>query len=386
VKILAGIIILLAGNFFISFQEKAHGKNCPKDCKICTESIKKGLDSLVKRQFPSGGWCWRCRKKLKKHIHLDEGRELLRGANDHVHTVFSSLAILALLSEGSTPTKGRYREAIKKGLDFLLASSSKDGAIWHCYAAYKKPTLTALALLTLLEIYLRISNKELKGKIKSKVKKAIRYLEKSAKGGAWNYKGVQDHVGTTYGVLASLCIAKDCGFGVKEKIIKKAVKYLLRCIRRDGKVNYSRSVSYERDELRARKSYRPGGVLFALKRAGAQNTEKFRKLKEFFTSIRLDKILQLKKQWGWHPILVHKHLYGFFFATLGAREVGGKKWKRWFTTARDFLLKIQDKSGEWKKVSPVPIIGDRMVTRGMLEPIALIILQLPLDNLEILKR
>jgi hypothetical protein len=89
-----------------------------------------------------------------------------------------------------------------------------------------------------------------------------------------------------------------------------------------------------------------------------------------------------------HPLLVSKHLYGFLFATLGARTIGGDKWERWFVQARDYLLKKQSKGGEWREVyRAVPDIAglklkkEKLTSRSMSTSIALIVLQLPLDKL-----
>jgi hypothetical protein len=283
-------------------QERSHPHSCPAGCQICKEAIKRGLEFLAEKQHKSGGWCWDCKKRLKKSVHF-------RTADDdvHAHVIFTSLAMLAFLAEGSTPEEGRYQDNIRRGLDFLLSVSRRGGRIEHGLRGSFAPLQTGFALLVFSEIYPKIRDSKLKVRIKKKARKAIRYLGSVMREGAWGYSILQiqrDHVGMTYGILTSLTAARNAGFMVKERIIKRAVRYLRARIRSSGKVDYSRSKSYEEDRLFPRKSYRAGGVLFALHLAMAKDTKKLRKLKKFFSSIELKKIL--KRKWkgvGDFPIL-----------------------------------------------------------------------------------
>jgi hypothetical protein len=384
------VIISLA--FFVCAldypQKKSHPDSCPAGCGICQDAIKKGLEFLAKKQNSSGGWCWDCKKRLKKLRYF-------RNADDdvHAHVIFTSLAMLAFLAEGSTPEKGKYRDNLQRALDFLLRTPCRGGRIEHGLTGFFTPLQTGFALLVFSEIYPKIMDDKLRDRIRKKAQKAIRYLTRTMRGGAWGYsEQLHDHVGTSYGILTSLAAARNAGFMVRQRVFRRAIRYLQARIRSSGKVDYSRSKSYQDDELFPRKSYRPGGVLFALHLAGAKGTKKFKKVKKFFSSIKLKKIL--KRRWkgigDFHPLLVHKHLYGFFFATLGARVIGGEVWKRWFIQARDYLLKKQSKEGEWRKVYRAIPLGlgikkDKLVSRSLSTSIALIVLQLPLGRLSFVK-
>jgi hypothetical protein len=295
----------------------------------------------------------------------------------HAHVFFTSLALLAFFSEGSTSRKGKYKENIKKGIKFLLESSGKDGRITHGLRYHFEPLQTAMGMVALLEGYLKSSDKDLKTRIKMKVIRAIKYLKKSARKGAWGYNDktfARDHVGMTYCILSSLATARKCGFKIKENVFKKTIKYLRRRIHRDGKVEYSSKLP----SLGWR--YRPGGVLLALGKSDAKDLKEYKSVKKLFTSIKPEKLFREK---NYHPFANPRTLYRFFFATIAAKTIGEKFWKGWFTSARDLLLRSQLKSGEWPKDYKYGdlLSCEKLVLKAMATPVALLILQLPLDNL-----
>ena len=72
------------------------------------EAITGGLDWLVATQSRRGSWA------------ANEGR---------YPTAMTALAGTALLLEGSTPTQGRYAEAIARAVDYLISRSRPNGLI-----------------------------------------------------------------------------------------------------------------------------------------------------------------------------------------------------------------------------------------------------------------
>src|ERR1017187_402617 len=71
------------------------------------EAANKGLDWLTKQQQKDGSWS-----------HAGQNPISMTG-----------MAGLAMLCEGSTVSQGKYREEIKKAVDFLIKKSSKNGLI-----------------------------------------------------------------------------------------------------------------------------------------------------------------------------------------------------------------------------------------------------------------
>lgn len=89
--------------------------------KPLSPAVKKGLAYLVKSQQPDGGWNqgggWRTK----------EGGVRIEGANveDPSDVGNTCLALLALLRAGNTVTEGEYKDAVHKGLRFVLEHVEK---------------------------------------------------------------------------------------------------------------------------------------------------------------------------------------------------------------------------------------------------------------------
>jgi prenyltransferase/squalene oxidase-like repeat protein len=90
--------------------------------KELSESVKKGLEYLVKGQQEDGGWNqgggWRVG-------NAGGGRVEGKNVEDPSDIGNTCLALLALVRAGHTPTEGQYKDAVKKGLDFVLKKVEK---------------------------------------------------------------------------------------------------------------------------------------------------------------------------------------------------------------------------------------------------------------------
>jgi hypothetical protein len=91
----------------------------PKDL---SPAVKKGLEYLVKNQQEDGGWSqgggWRTNVGGNGRV---EGKNV-EDPSDVGNTCF---ALLALLRSGSTATEGEYKEAVAKGLKFVIKTVDK---------------------------------------------------------------------------------------------------------------------------------------------------------------------------------------------------------------------------------------------------------------------
>lgn len=145
----------------------------PKDL---SESVKKGLEYLVKNQQKDGGWNqgggWRTGD-------INGGRVEGPNVEDPSDIGNTSLALLALFRSGSSPVEGQYKDAAAKGLNFILSCVEKAGTeslfitdvmgtqLQNKIGRYVDTFLTALVLA------------ELKGKAGAKEKQLVAALEKT---------------------------------------------------------------------------------------------------------------------------------------------------------------------------------------------------------------
>ena len=90
--------------------------------KELSPAVKKGLEYLVKGQQEDGGWSqgggWRTTGSGGGRV---EGPKV----EDPSDIGNTSLALLALVRAGNTPTEGAYKDAVKKGLAFVVARIEK---------------------------------------------------------------------------------------------------------------------------------------------------------------------------------------------------------------------------------------------------------------------
>ena len=90
--------------------------------KEFSATVKKGLEYLVKAQQDDGGWNqgggWRVGNG-------GGGRVEGKNVEDPSDIGNTSLALLALVRAGNTPTEGEYKDAVKKGLNFVIAKIAK---------------------------------------------------------------------------------------------------------------------------------------------------------------------------------------------------------------------------------------------------------------------
>lgn len=89
--------------------------------KPLSPAVEKGLEYLVKSQRPDGGWNqgggWR--------QNLGGGRIEGPNVEDPSDVGNTAFAMLALIRAGNTPTEGKYRESVQRGLEFILKHVEK---------------------------------------------------------------------------------------------------------------------------------------------------------------------------------------------------------------------------------------------------------------------
>lgn len=195
------------------------------------ESVRKGLEYLVKHQFKDGHW----------------------GANGDQYPVsMTALAGLALLMEGSTIREGKYSTQIRKAADWCMDRSmrgnNRDGLIGNP----EHPTETGrymyghgFATLFLACVYGDEEDRERREKLKDILTRAVKYIgnAQSTQGG-WFYTSAkdghdQDEGSVTITQMQALRAARNAGIPVSKAVIKKGHDYLKNSTTPRGGVVYS---------------------------------------------------------------------------------------------------------------------------------------------------
>ena len=93
--------------------------------KALSAKVLKGLDWVIAQQHKNGGW-----SQGEESVQMGRGAAL----RDKPNVGDSCMAIMALLRSGSAPGKGKYKEAITKGLDFVCKEIAAAAGVTHQWA------------------------------------------------------------------------------------------------------------------------------------------------------------------------------------------------------------------------------------------------------------
>lgn len=159
------------------------------------------------------------------------------GKDERAPLAVTSLAALAWMSGGSTPTRGPYQENVRRAIEYLLANTHRSTDRYPGYIEDREDTISrthghGLATLALAQAYTMSPRSGLGKRIETALKSAVRRIEQSqgAEGG-WYYDpfATLQHEGSvTVSLVQALRAAKDVGVQVDSAVVKKAVEYMKR--------------------------------------------------------------------------------------------------------------------------------------------------------------
>ncbi|MBI4564540.1 MAG: terpene cyclase/mutase family protein [Planctomycetes bacterium] len=219
---LAGITAAGPARASLLAQERA-GERFEEVIPEQVEAIKKGLDFLVRSQGQSGAIGRTCQ------------------------VAFTSLAGLAFMAGGNTPTRGVYAENVYKALRFIMRCVSKKGYInegagrgmggsgmhGHGYG-----------LLFLAELYGmcgEIQDQLDNESVKDAIARAVGLTEYAQDpNGGWLYDPHPNgHEGSvTVTQVQALRAARNVGIQVSQKVIDKGISYIKKSTAADGTIMY----------------------------------------------------------------------------------------------------------------------------------------------------
>jgi squalene cyclase len=314
------------------------------------KAISRGLDYLAKTQQPDGS--------VPANF---SGRSY--------PAAMTSLAGLAFLSSGSTPSNGLYAENIRRAMVYLMqmGDSHPDGLI----AGKVEARCTyghGFAMMFLALCYGMEPSGEYEQRLKHTLDRAIRLVAngQSDKGG-WLYSPVGkggDEGSTTACVLQGLRACRNAGLKVPTETIDKAVGYLKHCQNPDGGIAYSAvSRGYSRTgiSVAAIACYYAAGVYD--RKAGGESSESafvdrlWRYVDENVKDVSNDKDFQV---------------YTNFYLAQAKYQRGNSHWEPYYKKIARDLVSSQRPNGSWPGEDVGPVYGTS---------VALMILQLPYNYL-----
>jgi hypothetical protein len=312
------------------------------------KTVRAGLDYLGRTQSNDGAW------------HESAGGQAYPVA-------MTSLAGLAFLAQGNTPTRGRYAPQVAAAIEYLLKCTTNSGLITGPGQEMGRPMHGhGFALLFLASAYGMEVKESRRAQIREAVNAGVLLTARgqSAAGG-WTYvPGGGDEGSVTVTQVQGLRAAHNAGVLVPRGTIELAVNYLERCRTPEGGICYSLGSG--------------GGARLPISAAAIATLYN---AGEYDAPIAEDCLryvwtqFQAQKNWskgGGHDYYCHLYAAQAFYMA------GDKYWDAYFPATRDQLISMQDKSdGSWN--------GDGIgKTYGT--AIAMIILQLPYKFLPVFQR
>lgn len=312
------------------------------------QAIDRGLDFLASQQLRDGSW-------------------RSTGGSGAYPVAMTSLAGLALLSSGSTPTQGPYARNVSMALTFILKSARRDGLIaqleeeGHCMHGH------GFAMLFLAECYGMEEDPRRQGEIKLALQRAVALTGSSqSAAGGWLYTpdSGADEGSVTVTQVQGLRAARNAGIAVPKKIIDDAMNYLEKSANEDGGIRYQVN-----DQGPSRPAITAAAVV-CWYNAGEFDNPRASKAMEF-----------VEKNLSPGSTTDVRYLGHYYYAHLYLSQAmylaGDRKWRKYFDSMRDALLSAQQPNGAWE--------GDHIgTTYGT--SVALLILQIPCKNLPIMQR
>lgn len=297
-------------------------------------TVGRGLDWLARNQQADGSW-----------YTLSTGQPGV-----------TALCVLAFLSAGHEPGKGRHGAVIDRGLNYVLAAQHPDGLLARHYPSMpmvsNNPSHTAIynhaiAGLMLSEAF-GMTHGQTHAQIRKTIEAALGYTRqrqldrKKWEGdlGGWRYVKpwpVSDSdLSVTSWQLMFLRSCRNAGFDVPAAHIDEAMEYVKRCYDpRSGRFLYA----LYGENRRSSRGMTGAGIL-ALSLGGLHGTEAARTAGDWVLNHPYD---QFNARVEYHD----RFFYGAFYCSQGMFQLGGRYAAEFYPVLLRTLATHQQASGCW---------------------------------------
>lgn len=311
------------------------------------KSVERGLAWLASNQAQDGSW-------------------QNAGGYGTYPVAMTGLAGMAMLAGGSTPTRGRYWQCVRRAVDYLLRRSDPNtGCLSVGPGEHHAMYGHGFATLFLASVYGMEEDRDRTRQLKRVLDRAVELIAnaQSADGG-WYYTpdANTDEGSVTVTQIQALRACHMAGIKVDKKVIDKAVAYIRGCQNPDGGICYRLSMRGSQSCV----AISAAGVA-VLYNAGVYDDQPF-----------VDKAVQFcKSKLSVEVENTGFHLYAHLYWSQALYQRGGDDWVDYYRRATKWLGGRQRADGSWAGDGVGPVYGTA---------IALTMLQLPQALVPILQR
>ena len=291
------------------------------------KSVQLALEWLAKHQLPDGGW------SLDHTVGPGDFRRDPEngnpGARPEARNGATALALLPFLGNGQTHVHGKYKDVVKRGLEFLMDRAQREGR----GISYLEPSGTmyshGLVAIVFGEAYAMSRDYRLAPYAQG----TIWFIEDAQDpvGGGWRYfPGDAGDTSVVGWQLMGLKSGKLSGMEMNKRTYKLAAKFLDSVSIESGSVyGYLDRPNQVDRSHRARTAV---GLLCRMYLGWAHDSQGITRGVEWLSDLGPDTGQYI-------------NMYYNYYATQVMKHYGGETWKKWNAEMREFLVKSQVKEG-----------------------------------------
>lgn len=326
--------------------QKPGGASLPKGISPeAKAAIDRGLAYLARRQSRDGSWSNQSRY----------------GAYP---VAMTSLAGLAMLMDGNTTTQGRFAPQVDRAARFLQRAATPGGLIAHAEREARPMYGHGFSMLFLSQLQGMTEDAARAADIHGVLSRAVQLTAQAqSAGGGWYYTANShaDEGSVTITQVQALRSCRNVGVAVPKAVIDAAMDYLATSQNADGGIRYAK----RQRQGNSRPAITAAAVCCWYNAGAYTDPRATRAMKYCIANIKPE------RTHGGHDYYAHLYLSQALYIS------NHPYWDEYFPKRRDLMLTQQRPDGSWWGDG----VGDIYGTA-----IALIVLQLPFNQLPIMQR
>jgi len=282
-----------------------------------------------------------------KWLARNQGKE---GNWDSKDLGLVSVGALAFLSAGYTTETGKYRQNVRRALDYVLINAKPSGLL-NISGSSRGMYNHGLSTFVLTQAYGMTNDR----RIGLALRKAIKVIVDTQCGdGGWDYKAKRQERGhdLSLAVMQAKALrgAMDIGIHIPRETITMAVRSVQGYYRSsksnpDGEAK-KHGWHHELARYPGRFTYSGGGSTTAMAAAGAVCLQEFGRYGDFRIYRSMQGVLgDIKTRMQVQPGKVPFDAYTMYYLSQALYQVGGKLWQDGYPRIRKALVASQDRAG-----------------------------------------
>ena len=278
---------------------------------LTEKAVADGLAWLARQQKPNGEWSLR--------------GPYSRGANGENKCAATAMALLAFLGAGHTPERGKYKEAVSKGVDRLLKMQDNDGNFYNGNNYMHQLYSHAQATIAICELYGMTKD----SRYQQPAQKAIDYaVAVQAPEGGWRYSPRSESDTSVTGWFAmAMQSALMADLEVPEETLNNISRYL-----DSVAVDYGAGYAYMPGRRRATLPMTAEGLLCRQYLGWRRNDDRLLDGAEQILGAKIGES--------------SPNVYYWYYATQVTHHMGGEIWDEWNKAMRVRLPDMQVSRGK----------------------------------------